>query len=266
MIDKKKLTGYELSRQWFDFAFENPDKISGNHCALWFWIIELCNRLGWKEKFGLPTVHSMEALGIKSYNTYKSVLFDLIRWGFIELIEKAKNQYTSNIIALSNFDKAQYKALDKALTKHLTKQNYIDKQENNKTKETNEPFMSDAFSTDYKPINDFDSIAFILWKQCYDNRVQKKITPTILLKAKPEAWTRDIRLMIERDQRTEQEITEVLKWLKTDSFWSDNILSPEKLRGQFERLQLEMRKTPKGKLSPTKDLTNEDYETGLTEV
>jgi hypothetical protein len=51
------------------------------------------------------------------------------------LIEKSKNQYSSNIIALSNFNKAHNKALDKALIKHVTKQresiDSIDKQINN---------------------------------------------------------------------------------------------------------------------------------------
>ena len=38
------------------------------------------------------------------------------------MIEISKNQYSSNIIALSNFDNAPYKALDKALIKHTSKQ------------------------------------------------------------------------------------------------------------------------------------------------
>jgi len=259
--------GYTLSRQWFDFADENPEKIKPAHGILYLWCVELNNRLNWKEKFGLPAYDTMKIIGISSHHTYKKALDELIKWGFVKMITKSKNQHTANIITLVKFTKAQPSAMAnfaEALPKHSPGTVTIDKQE--ETIKTNKPFMSDAFSTDYKPINDFDSIAFILWKQCYDNRVQKKITPTILLKAKPEAWTRDIRLMIERDQRTEQEITEVLKWLKTDSFWADNILSPEKLRSQFERLQLEMRKTPKGKLSPIQDLTDEDYETGLTEV
>ena len=56
----KELTGYDLSRAWFDFCFENPDKICPNHTALYFFAIEHCNRLGWKKKFGLPTTMAME--------------------------------------------------------------------------------------------------------------------------------------------------------------------------------------------------------------
>ena len=122
MAEKKSsLTGYDLSRKWFDFCFENPEKISPIHTALYFFIMEHCNRLGWKQKFGLPTTMSMEAIGIRSYNTYKKALYDIIEWGFLVMIESSKNQYSANIVALSNFDKALYKALDKALIKHGTK-------------------------------------------------------------------------------------------------------------------------------------------------
>jgi len=113
---------FTLSRNWFNFSFENPELISPNHTALYFFCIEHCNRLGWKEKFGLPTTMAKDAIGIRSYNTYINTLNDLVEWGFIKMIEKSKNQYSSNIVALSKFDKALDKALDKAIIKHVTKQ------------------------------------------------------------------------------------------------------------------------------------------------
>jgi len=116
------MNGYDLSRTWFNFCFENPEKIKPNHTALYFFAIEHCNRLGWKQKFGLPTTMAKEAIGIKSYNTYINTLNELVEWGFIKMLEKSKNQYSSNIIALSKFDKALDEALDKALIKHTTKQ------------------------------------------------------------------------------------------------------------------------------------------------
>lgn len=116
------INGYELSREWFNFCFLNPEIINSNHTALYFFCIEHCNRLGWKKKFGLPTTMAKEAIGIRSYNTYIKTLNDLIDFGVIKLIEKSKNQYSSNIIALSKFDKAHDNALDKALIKHYAKQ------------------------------------------------------------------------------------------------------------------------------------------------
>lgn len=116
------MNGYELSRNWFDWSFENPEKVSPNHSALYFFAIEHCNRLGWREKFGFPTEMAKDAIGIKSYTTYIKTLNDLVDWGFINMIERSKNQYSSNIIALTNFDKALDKALDKAIVKHAVKQ------------------------------------------------------------------------------------------------------------------------------------------------
>jgi len=116
-----KLTGYDLSRDWFDFCYENPEKITPTHTALYFFAIEHCNRLGWKPKFGLPTEMTKEAIGVKSTHTYIKVFNDIVSFGFFKLIEKSKNQYSSNIIALSKNDKALYKALYKAQAKHYTK-------------------------------------------------------------------------------------------------------------------------------------------------
>lgn len=117
-----KLTSYDLSRNWFDWCFENPEKINPSHSALYFFCIEHCNRLGWKEKFGLPSTMAKDAIGIKSYNTYIKTFRDLVDWGFIKVISASKNQYSANVIALSKNNKAHNKALDKAITKHVTKQ------------------------------------------------------------------------------------------------------------------------------------------------
>lgn len=119
---KKLMDYFKLTRTFWDFTFENPEKIKPNHCALYLFIVEHCNRLGWKRKFGLPTTMAKDAIGIRSYNTYINTLNDLVKFGLIEMIEVSKNQYSSNIVAISNFDKALDKALDKASIKHVTKQ------------------------------------------------------------------------------------------------------------------------------------------------
>lgn len=149
------MDGYTLSRTFWDYAFENPHKIKPNHCAVYFFAIEQCNRLGWKEKFGLPTSMAMEATGIKSYSVYKDAFDSLVENGMFECIQYSKNQYTSNIIALKEnykaHNKATIKALDKAFIKQDQKQqeiecestDSIDKQETIKPQiiepETNKP-------------------------------------------------------------------------------------------------------------------------------
>ena len=101
--------------------------------------------------------------------------------------------------------------------------------------------MSEVFTPDYKPINKFDSIAFKLWKQVYDYRMSKKIRPITLGKSKVKSWTNEIRIMIEKDERSENEIDEVLSFIQTDDFWAKIILSPSKLRRHFETLLSEAR-------------------------
>jgi hypothetical protein len=65
------------------------------------------------------------------------------------------------------------------------------------------------------------------------------------------SWINDIRLMIERDNRTVQDIRQMIDWCQDDSFWRSNILSPSKLRAKFDQLRLNaekqsIRKVPQG--------------------
>lgn len=115
------MNGYHVyPRQWFSFAFENPDVVSGNHGIVYLWAVELNNRLGWVKKFGIPSEMAMSAAGIKSYKTYSKIFEDLVRWGFFEVHQRSSNQYTADIIALVNFTEAHTEASAEANTKALT--------------------------------------------------------------------------------------------------------------------------------------------------
>lgn len=114
------LTGYDLSRNWFDFSYENTDIVTPTHSGLMMWIIEKWNRLGQIPKFGLPSYEAMTALGIKHHATYKKAYNDLVTWGFISVVTESKNQYTANIIALSKNSKAHSRALSRHLARHVS--------------------------------------------------------------------------------------------------------------------------------------------------
>lgn len=118
----EQLDGYTLSRNWFNWSFENPDLINPGHSAVYFFAIEHCNRLGWKQKFGFPTQMVMDAIGIKKHQTYIKYFNDLCEWGFFILVQKSTNQYSANIISLSTAYTKNGKALDKAFIKHGAKQ------------------------------------------------------------------------------------------------------------------------------------------------
>lgn len=117
-----ELTGYDLSRSWFDFCFENPEKVSPNHTAIFFFAIEHCNRMGWATKFGFPTQMAMNAIGIKKHQTYIKYFNELVEWGFLLLVQKSQNQWSANIISIGLGCTKNGKALGKAISKHAAKQ------------------------------------------------------------------------------------------------------------------------------------------------
>jgi len=116
------LNGYDLSRIWFDFSFENQGIVSTSDTALYFWIIEKFNRCGWVKNLSITSTENMAACGFKTYPPYKKSLDNLVDWGFILIVKQSKNQYQATIIALLKNNKALDKALDKALLKQSTKQ------------------------------------------------------------------------------------------------------------------------------------------------
>lgn len=116
----EKLTGYDLSRQWFEMIWENPE-LTANHTSLYFWLCEIWNRLGKPERFQITSSECMAGMLVKTYKTYKKCFDDLIKMGCINLLKQSTNQYQCNVIALVKFDKAPTKALSKARVKAQSK-------------------------------------------------------------------------------------------------------------------------------------------------
>ena len=200
-----ELNSYDLSHNFFNWCFENPEKITPTHIAMYFFIIEHCNRLGWKEKFGLPTTMVKDAIGIRNYRTYSNTLNDLVKWGFIKMIEKSKNQYSSNIIAIVKYTKASTKALDKALQKHSQKQS-----ESIDSILKQETINKEQYNNDDDVIFVLNSISYLFDKK-YINDDTKKVLFKLL------------------NSYTKEQIIDAVKWAKNDSFWSSNFLSLNKL-------------------------------------
>jgi len=53
-----------------------------------------------------------------------------------------------------------------------------------------------------------------------------------------KGWRDAARLMLDKDGRTERQITDAIDWATADEFWRANILSMPKLREQYDRLRL----------------------------
>jgi len=60
-----------------------------------------------------------------------------------------------------------------------------------------------------------------------------------------QVWAKSINALIRIDKRPAKEIRGVIKWCQNDSFWQNNILSPMKLRVQYDQLLLKSGKQQK---------------------
>ncbi len=236
-------TGYELSKQWFDFAFEHPEKIRPVHTAIYFFAIEHYNRLGWKEKFGFPSQMVMEAIGVKNWRTYISAFNDLVEWGFFELIEKSKNQYSSNIIAIVKNTEAPTKALSKALQKHSQKQSRstvsIDKQ---RTKNL-EPNNEEPDAPVGAPPDEAVEVSEYLLKAIKESDPTHKYH-----KSKPslKSWGKDIDRAMRIDGRGKNDLLHLIQMIfyennSVSNFWRANIQSGKKLREKFDVIKNQLK-------------------------
>lgn len=82
------------------------------------------------------------------------------------------------------------------------------------------------------------------------NLLSSKMTennPNCKLPSNFEKWYNEIRLMIDKDGYSFQQIDEMIRWCQEDSFWKSNILSADKLRKQAGKLILLMQKKQKPK-------------------
>jgi len=74
----------------------------------------------------------------------------------------------------------------------------------------------------------------------------RQVVPT-LRAPRLDSWAHQVRLMRDRDQRTTEQILKVFRWANSDNFWRANILSPEKLRKQFDVLTAQMARPTAGR-------------------
>lgn len=99
------MNGYNLTHRFFDWAFSHREDFKPTVSALYFYLIEICNKLGWKQEFSISSKECMEGMGVSGYNTYKQAFDILCEHGFIKVLKKSCNSYQANIITILNFDR-----------------------------------------------------------------------------------------------------------------------------------------------------------------
>lgn len=71
-----------------------------------------------------------------------------------------------------------------------------------------------------------------------------------------ETWAKSIRLLVEKDERPLDLITQVFLWANSHQFWKSNILSAPKLREKFDQLYVQWEasnENPRNGVQPNQD-------------
>ena len=114
--------------------------------------------------------------------------------------------------------------------------------ENNDNNENKYSYMSD--SNEYR-------LALYLFKFIKRNNPGAK-EPNL------QRWAKTFDYILRIDKRDIEEVKTLIKWCQDDNFWFKNILSPDKLRKQYDRLLLEMKK-PQDKTHKQKNSTFNNF-------
>lgn len=87
-----------------------------------------------------------------------------------------------------------------------------------------------------QPSKEACRLAALLKSEILRNNSNHKIT-----QAQERRWVITADRMLRIDNRTSDQIAEVIQWAQRDNFWMANILSMDTLRGKFDQLSLKMR-------------------------
>ena len=172
-----------------------------------------------------------------SRNTVRKFLALLEKDGMISLKKSRQSGTTYKVL---NYNVYQGFSEEK---KHQTEQRTEQQKDNavnnelhiNKN-EKNEKNIKDTSPKSKKRIYDVDSIHYQLAEYLFEE--MKKNNPEA---RKPDfhKWANDIRLMMEIDNRKEEQVRNMITWSQSNDFWKGNILSAKKLRDKYDQMKVQ---------------------------
>lgn len=152
---------------------------------------------------------------------------------------KVKSDSKKTVITIVNYDVYQGRENEETTqnrqenhTTHTEKQTNKNEKELKNDKEDNKPFCRGSKTYDV------ESVPYKLSLRLLTNirKNNSKFKEPNLQK-----WADDFRLMIDRDKRTVEQIVNLIDWCQEDNFWKSNILSPAKLRKQYDQLVMKIK-------------------------
>ena len=226
------------------------NRVSPGQARVWYVLMYLNNITGWKTWFTVASSTLEFRSGLSRQGVIKA-RNELKQLGYIDFKTNGRSATSYHLKSLiahsvqpSLQDSVQGSVQDgSALYKqNKTKQNKTNNSDNSKPTrhDTKKKFAED--STEMK-------LAMYLYSKIKENNPEHRQ----LTDAQKQTWADHIRLMIERDNRTAEQIKNMIDWCQNDEFWKQNILSTAKLRKQYDTMRpkatAEYQRKPAGELS-----------------
>ncbi|WP_195972406.1 MarR family transcriptional regulator [Clostridium thermobutyricum] len=133
-----------------------------------------------------------------------------------DLIQKINSKYPKELIK-EEFNKLKPKGLDT-----LDMLNELDKNLKSKNK-----IKKDKYSEDSKEYKLSILLRDLILERDSNSRCRN---------ANMQSWSKYIDLLHRKDNRSYEDIENIIKWSQQDNFWKSNILSTQKLREKFDTL------------------------------
>ena len=160
-----------------------------------------------------------------------------------EMIKVEGLQYTTRLTVCnydSYQDKGQTEGTPRADGGHTEGTPRATIKEEEEYKEYKKSLLSEIKISDHPQVNPvFFEIAKSFQELFKKNLTEAGASTSTISKAKG-TWIDDVRLMIETDKYTVEDMRAVYVFLQNDSFWKQNILSTSTLRKQMPKLKLKI--------------------------
>ncbi len=225
------------SMAFYDFAELN--QMSTGQIALWHALLDVNNKSKWQEWFTVANIALQLHSGL-SESGIKAARNKLKQLGLIDFKPRGTKATAYHLKSLtsqeSSEDSTTPSSRDSSGVSNGSSSALVKR---NETKR-NETITSDkSKTTSHKSKRTYaeNSTEYELAMYLFDKIKQNNPDHKDLTPSQKQKWADHIRLMIERDKRTPQQIHNMIDWCQSNDFWKQNILSTAKLRKQYDTMR-----------------------------
>ena len=217
------------------------NRLAPGQARVWYVLMYLNNITGWQSWFTVASSTLEFRSGLSRQGVIKA-RNELKQLGYIDFKTNGRSATSYHMKPLMqgsvqpSLQGSVQDSLHDGLQGSVQNSSALYKQNKTKQNKTNNSDKSPA--TRHKTQQKFadDSVemqlAMYLFSKIKENNPDhKKLTDS-----QKQKWADSIRLMIERDKRTPQQIHNMIDWCQANDFWKQNILSTAKLRKQYDTM------------------------------